>query len=144
MMNKWTSLLIPQLGSAYKGFLLDTKATGGLSRPVRAPGSLGIVPPPPGSLGLQSLVPQPQSEKSKMSQISKVSNKWCFLDFFKLILKQQIHTWVTCQTSQMSNVKKVKHMSNVKYPMSKNDKCQMSNNVKTSTPSNVKCQTCNM
>ena len=49
---------------------------------------------------------------------------------------------VEYQTSQMSNVKKVKQLSNVKYQMSKNIRCQTMS--QTSTQSNVKCQTCNM
>ena len=48
-------LFIPQLGSAYKGFLLDPKGMGGLCR-----GVAGL-----GSPGLHGLVPWPKIPKSK-------------------------------------------------------------------------------
>ena len=118
------SLSFSPIRLAYKGFLLYSKATGGLSGPVRAPGSLRIVAPL-GSLGLQSLAPQPQSEKSKMSNISINVKTHMYIFWgvlFKLILKQQIQTCQTkvlrCARSQMSNISNVKcqkGQTHVKY-----------------------------
>ena len=53
-----------------KGFLLCSKATGGLDGPVRAPGSWEPAPPP-GSLGLQSLVPRPKVKSQKCQKNPK-------------------------------------------------------------------------
>ena len=62
---------------AYKGFLLYPKAMGELSRGGAGPGSLGN--PPPGFLGPPEPGSSPQSQKSKMSKMSKKLPSRCLV-----------------------------------------------------------------
>ena len=114
---------------AYKGFLLDTQATGGLCGPIRAPGSLGNVPPlVPWASRAWFLSPKVKSQKCPTFQKCEKQPLFCL---FALRAQSNVKD-VKCKMSK--NSQNICQLSNIKC-----QKCQMSNNVNTSKKQ-IKCQ----
>jgi hypothetical protein len=72
--------IFPQLGSAYKGFLLDSKGMGGWSRGVAGPGSPGNPPPGfPGPPRPGSLAQNPKIQQKYFGALSCQKNALALL-----------------------------------------------------------------